>query len=239
MATEIRVPQLGESLTEATVGRWLKQEGDSVAEGERIAEALRTNPVTFTVGHTQHFYPIVAAAKRLLDSQRVGETIMAIDTWYKPHEPEKRPSWMLDRSKGGGMLLMDGAHLIDRLIWHLGGKVFSVKAVNGNPVYPEFPADDTGMVAQQQDIAAEVERAPLKRAFSDNWVEMMQAFFVKAAENTFLYMFSTFVLLLATSFSSGSLGNRRSALCSGAPRSRCSSPLSRPMSPTESAGGRF
>ena len=31
-------------------------------------------------------------------------------------------------------------------------------------------------------------------------VEMLQAFFVKAAENTYLYMFSTFVLVLATSF---------------------------------------
>ncbi|MGC1346835.1 MAG: biotin/lipoyl-containing protein, partial [Methyloceanibacter sp.] len=30
MATEIRVPVLGESITEATVGKWFKQAGDSV-----------------------------------------------------------------------------------------------------------------------------------------------------------------------------------------------------------------
>jgi predicted dehydrogenase len=124
---------------------------DSVAESERVAAALRANPVTFTVGHTQHFYPIVAAAKRVLDSGRIGPTIMAIDTWYKPHEPEKRPAWMLDRSKGGGMLLMDGTHMIDRLLWHLGGKVVSAKAMNGNPVYPEIPADDTAMAFLQFD----------------------------------------------------------------------------------------
>lgn len=124
---------------------------NSVAESERIAAALTTRPVTFSVGHTQHFYPIVAGAKKALDSKRIGETIMAVDTWYKPHEPEKRPAWMLDRSKGGGMLLMDGTHMIDRLLWHLGGKVQSVKAMNGNPVYPEIPADDTAMAFLQFD----------------------------------------------------------------------------------------
>ena len=29
MATEIRVPALGESITEATVGKWFKQAGDA------------------------------------------------------------------------------------------------------------------------------------------------------------------------------------------------------------------
>ena len=29
MATEIRVPELGESVTEATIGRWFKQMGES------------------------------------------------------------------------------------------------------------------------------------------------------------------------------------------------------------------
>ena len=76
---------------------------------------------------------------------------MAIDTWYKPHDPELRPPWLLDRKLGGGMLLMDGTHMIDRLLWHLGGKVVSVKAMNGNPVYPEIPADDTAMAFLQFD----------------------------------------------------------------------------------------
>ena len=36
MTTEIRVPGLGESVTEATVAKWLKSQGDSV----RIDEPL-------------------------------------------------------------------------------------------------------------------------------------------------------------------------------------------------------
>jgi predicted dehydrogenase len=124
---------------------------NTVEECERVAAAVAKSDVTFAVGHTQHFYPIVAKTKELLDNRRVGRTIMAIDTWYKIHEPEKRPPWMLDRKLGGGMLLMDGTHMIDRLLWHLGGKVESVKAMNGNPVYPEIPADDTAMAFLQFD----------------------------------------------------------------------------------------
>jgi phthalate 4,5-cis-dihydrodiol dehydrogenase len=123
----------------------------SLEECNRVAEVVNASKVTFTVGHTQHFYPIVAEAKRLLDQERVGRTIMAIDTWYKPHNPEQRPPWLLDRKLGGGMLLMDGTHMIDRLLWHLGGRVVAVKAMNGNPVYPEIPADDTAMAFLQFD----------------------------------------------------------------------------------------
>ncbi|GAC1318704.1 MAG: 2-oxoglutarate dehydrogenase complex dihydrolipoyllysine-residue succinyltransferase [Chloroflexota bacterium] len=51
MAIEIKVPQLGESLTEATVGRWLKREGDAVTEGETVVE-LETEKVNMEVPAT-------------------------------------------------------------------------------------------------------------------------------------------------------------------------------------------
>jgi pyruvate dehydrogenase E2 component (dihydrolipoamide acetyltransferase) len=38
MATKIFLPRLGESITEAIIGKWLKQPGDSVLRGEVIAE---------------------------------------------------------------------------------------------------------------------------------------------------------------------------------------------------------
>src|SRR6266849_3676772 len=56
---------------------------NSLEECERVAEvvrkAKRQGKLTFTVGHTQHFYPVVAEAKRVLDSRRIGRTLMAID----------------------------------------------------------------------------------------------------------------------------------------------------------------
>jgi 2-oxoglutarate dehydrogenase E2 component (dihydrolipoamide succinyltransferase) len=48
MATEIKVPPLGESIVEATVGRWLKREGEEVTEGEPVVE-LETEKVNMEV----------------------------------------------------------------------------------------------------------------------------------------------------------------------------------------------
>ncbi|HVZ48649.1 MAG TPA: biotin/lipoyl-containing protein, partial [Gemmatimonadaceae bacterium] len=44
----IHVPPLGESITEATVSRWMRQEGDAVAAGETLVE-LETDKITVEV----------------------------------------------------------------------------------------------------------------------------------------------------------------------------------------------
>ncbi len=48
MATEIRVPTLGESVSEATVGTWFKKVGDIVKADEPLVE-LETDKVTVEV----------------------------------------------------------------------------------------------------------------------------------------------------------------------------------------------
>ena len=48
MSTEIKVPTLGESVTEATIGQWFKKAGDRVEQDETIAE-LETDKVTVEV----------------------------------------------------------------------------------------------------------------------------------------------------------------------------------------------
>ena len=48
MSTEIRVPTLGESVTEATIGQWYKKVGDTVAADEPLVE-LETDKVTIEV----------------------------------------------------------------------------------------------------------------------------------------------------------------------------------------------
>lgn len=48
MATEIRVPTLGESVTEATIGTWLKKKGDAIAVDEPLVE-LETDKVSIEV----------------------------------------------------------------------------------------------------------------------------------------------------------------------------------------------
>ena len=48
MSIEVKVPTLGESVTEATIGEWLKAPGDAVAEDEPIA-SLETDKVALEV----------------------------------------------------------------------------------------------------------------------------------------------------------------------------------------------
>lgn len=48
MSTDIKVPALGESVTEATIARWFKKEGEVVKADEPIVE-LETDKVTVEV----------------------------------------------------------------------------------------------------------------------------------------------------------------------------------------------
>ncbi|HEY9535151.1 MAG TPA: biotin/lipoyl-containing protein, partial [Mucilaginibacter sp.] len=46
MSLEIKVPPVGESITEVTLSSWLKKDGDTVAMDEAIAE-LESDKATF------------------------------------------------------------------------------------------------------------------------------------------------------------------------------------------------
>ncbi len=67
MATEVLVPTLGESITEATVGEWLKQPGDAVAADEPIA-SLETDKVSVEV-------PSPVAGVMGQHAAKVGDTV--------------------------------------------------------------------------------------------------------------------------------------------------------------------
>ncbi len=67
MATEIRVPTLGESVTEATIGKWFKNTGDAIAQDEPVLE-LETDKVTLEV-------PAPAAGTLAEITAKEGETV--------------------------------------------------------------------------------------------------------------------------------------------------------------------
>ncbi len=67
MSTEVRVPTLGESVTEATVATWFKQPGDAVAIDEMLCE-LETDKVTVEVPS-----PIAGTLSEIVAAE--GETV--------------------------------------------------------------------------------------------------------------------------------------------------------------------
>ena len=76
MAVEIHVPELGESVADATVGRWLKQEGEAVKSGEPLVE-LETDKINFEVEAEQDGV-LEAIAKGEGETVNVGEVIGTI-----------------------------------------------------------------------------------------------------------------------------------------------------------------
>ncbi|MBA3793487.1 MAG: 2-oxoglutarate dehydrogenase complex dihydrolipoyllysine-residue succinyltransferase [Rubrobacter sp.] len=73
MADEIHVPELGESVADATVGRWLKQEGDAVSAGDALVE-LETDKINFEV-EAESDGVLQSIAKGEGDTVTVGEVI--------------------------------------------------------------------------------------------------------------------------------------------------------------------
>jgi 2-oxoglutarate dehydrogenase E2 component (dihydrolipoamide succinyltransferase) len=77
MATNILVPALGESVVEATVGQWLKKEGDRVNVGEPLVE-LETDKVNLEVGAAQA--GVLARIERQTGADvRIGDVLGVIE----------------------------------------------------------------------------------------------------------------------------------------------------------------
>lgn len=91
MTTEIRVPVLGESVVEATVGQWFKQAGDAIAVDEPLVE-LETDKVTVEVPA-----PVSGVLAEILvnpgDTVAVGALLGAITEGEgKPVAPAPKPA---------------------------------------------------------------------------------------------------------------------------------------------------
>ena len=94
MPTKIVVPELGESVLEATVGRWLKQEGDRVSVGDAIVE-LETDKVNLEVGAEQA--GVLASIERQEgEDVQIGDVLGVIE---EAPEEKEAPSEGEDRDR--------------------------------------------------------------------------------------------------------------------------------------------
>ncbi|PJK28946.1 2-oxoglutarate dehydrogenase complex dihydrolipoyllysine-residue succinyltransferase [Minwuia thermotolerans] len=89
MAVEIKVPTMGESITEATVGQWFKKEGDAVAVDDPLCE-LETDKVTLEVNATSAgaLAEIVAEEGATVE---VGALLCRIDESAEGTKSEDKP----------------------------------------------------------------------------------------------------------------------------------------------------
>ncbi len=77
MSINIVVPQLGESVVEARIARWLKKEGDAVSAGEPVVE-LETEKIDLEVG-AEHAGVLAKIARQEGEDVKVGEVLAVVE----------------------------------------------------------------------------------------------------------------------------------------------------------------
>lgn len=90
MPLEIRVPALGESVVDATISKWLKQEGDAVTAGEALVE-LETDKVNVEVPAEQDG-TLAQIVKHEGDTVGIGEVLALIDGGAPADAPAPAPA---------------------------------------------------------------------------------------------------------------------------------------------------
>ncbi|HWE62512.1 MAG TPA: 2-oxoglutarate dehydrogenase complex dihydrolipoyllysine-residue succinyltransferase [Chloroflexota bacterium] len=104
MQGEIRVPELGESVLEATVAKWLKQPGDTVSVGEPLVE-LETEKVNQEV-YAEQSGVLASIGKQAGDTVGIGEVIGTLDAATDGAAPALAP----EAAGSGHAQAGNGAH---------------------------------------------------------------------------------------------------------------------------------
>src|SRR5688572_26780506 len=88
--TNIVVPELGESVVEARIARWLKKEGDRVEIGEPVVE-LETEKIDLEVNAEKS--GVIASIKRQEgDDVKIGELLAVLDESASSAASDKTPA---------------------------------------------------------------------------------------------------------------------------------------------------
>ena len=112
MATEIKVPSLGESISEATVAKWLKRPGEPVAIDEPVAE-LETDKVTLEV-----YAPAAGTLAEILAAEGanvpVGAVLGRIADGAEPAAPHPSPLSASGEREGPAKREGEGQNALER-----------------------------------------------------------------------------------------------------------------------------
>ena len=84
MKVEIKVPAVGESITEATIGQWLKKDGDQVKKND-VLMSLETDKATVEVVAEQDGKLTIQEKAGTI--VKIGATVAFVDTEAKGNSP--------------------------------------------------------------------------------------------------------------------------------------------------------
>jgi UDP-N-acetylglucosamine 3-dehydrogenase len=103
----------------------------TLKECQNLEKIMKKVTTKIMVGHTHRFYPCNIALKSLLKSGKIGIPKVLNCFEYIPgrNPTDKMPTWIKNSEiSGGGVLMTDFVHTIDKLSWILESKIKKVYA---------------------------------------------------------------------------------------------------------------
>jgi 2-oxoglutarate dehydrogenase E2 component (dihydrolipoamide succinyltransferase) len=154
MAIEIKVPSLGESVTEATISKWLKQPGEAVARDEPLAE-LETDKVTLEINA-----PVGGTLTEILAEEGANVPVGAVlariaeEAIATPPGPLAAPTLTLPRMRGREGEGVSGEREGQQALERAGPAVRKLIAETGLDAARIAPSGPGGRISKADVIAA-------------------------------------------------------------------------------------
>jgi len=112
----------------------------NLEDADRMIEEARKAKMKLMIGFTERFNPAVIQAKQEIDQGRIGQPVMI---WAKRGHPYGKEDWRVDPRKSGDLLVHNGIHNIDLMLWMIGSPVTRVYAEMDTLVHPEHEMSDS------------------------------------------------------------------------------------------------
>jgi 2-oxoglutarate dehydrogenase E2 component (dihydrolipoamide succinyltransferase) len=160
VSTKIVVPELGESVVEATVGHWRKKEGERVSVGDVLVE-LETEKVDLEVG-AEHAGVLARIERKEGENVQIGELLGVIEESEQAVTPKVREAASAQTEQPGPPAAKEGARPVltgkgsaevqeissKRLVTPLAKRVAEEHGVDLSQVHPS----DAGGRIRQRDV---------------------------------------------------------------------------------------
>ena len=141
----------------------------SVAEFDKMMEAVERAGVSFTVHQQRRFDKDFATVMRIFDEGLVGDVYTVQSSLYGYNG--NMHDWHVCKNQGGGMLYDWGVHLIDQLLYMIPGKLKTVYADVRNVINAEVDDYFKIILRFENDVTAEIELGTYFLNDAPNWFE--------------------------------------------------------------------
>ncbi|MDR3343211.1 MAG: Gfo/Idh/MocA family oxidoreductase [Treponema sp.] len=141
----------------------------SLADLDDMEKECQAHNVRFTVHHQRRFDPDFRTVKVVYDSGSLGNIYMVKTGLYGFNG--NMHDWHIFKKEGGGMLYDWGVHLIDQMLWMIGGKLKTVYADVRNVINEEVDDYFKILLRFENGIMAEIELGTYYLADKEKWFE--------------------------------------------------------------------